>query len=321
MPSATKPVQNLSIYLPSNTISDAVLQQFTQQTGVVVTTHTYPMSALTNEGFTQPKDVDIALLPYSQYPDTSALNDHFKPIDTTKLPNIERINPVLDTAELRPYINNSVPLLIQGIGIATNSKMLSPSLFSHWSDLHDEQWTGQLLIMDDAQTLVSIALIELGYPVNNANSQQLQKAKQWLLDKKTNVAFFSKSQPETHFLSGQVVVGTLSNDRVYRGNLENADITLVWPMEGAVLDLFALSIMQHSHSQQAALQLINYLLSAPIQTSLALTTGLTPSTVGQSTQSPFLQRLPSEVIAGGHFKLNSPATRLKQQRILDEIQQ
>ncbi len=309
----------VSIYLPKDLIPSTVLSEFTAQTGIVVEQRIYDIDTPHRISVTDYSAVDLTLIPYSHFPAQAEFNNHFKPIPKGTLSNAGSIKPELNRIELAPYFQYSLPLMVQGMGIATNSKMLPPSMLSHWIDLHDEQWTGQLLILDDAQTLVSIALLGMGYPINNATDTQLEQSKQWLLDMRNNAAFLSKHDPEMHFLSGQVSVGILSNDHAYIGNLEDADIAIEWPAEGAILDVYALSINIESDADEDALLLMNFLMDKTTQSQIALHSGLTPAVDGLSTESQLLQLLSAEAIENGHFKLNSPDSRQRYEQLFLEV--
>ncbi|PMG07971.1 hypothetical protein BCV00_06925 [Vibrio breoganii] len=309
----------VSIYLPNNLIPSSVLSQFTAQTGIIVEQRVYNIDTPQHISRRDYSAVDLTLIPYSYYPAQTELANHFKPIAKDSLSNASTIKPELNRVELAQHYRYSVPLMLQGIGIATNSKMLPPSMLSQWVDLHDEQWTGQLLILDDAQTLVSIALLGMGYPINNATDKQLQKSKQWLLDMRNNAAFLSKEDPEMHFLSGQISVGILSNDHAYIGSLEDADIAIEWPTEGAILDAYALSMNIDSGADEDALLLMNFLMDKTVQSQISLYSGLTPVIDGLSMQSKLLKLLSAETIENGHFKLNSPESRLKYEQLFLEV--
>ncbi|MFC0060897.1 ABC transporter substrate-binding protein [Vibrio inusitatus] len=309
----------ISIYLPSNLIPPSVLTEFTTQTGIIVEQRVYDIDL---PEFISSRDysaVDLSLLPYSYFPVQTELATHFKPITQGQLSNASLVKPELNQDELAPYYHYSAPLMIQGTGIAINAKMLPPSMLSHWIDFHDEQWTGQLLILDDAQTLISIALLGMGYPINNATDKQLEESKQWLIGMKGNAAFLSKKDPEMHFLSGQVSVGILSSNHAYIGSLEEAEIAIEWPSEGAILDIYALTINVNSDKEKDALLLINFLMSKTIQSQLTYHSGLTPVLSGLSTNSKRLQLLSAQTIEKGHFKLNSPESRQKYEQILLQV--
>lgn len=309
----------VSIYLPNNLIPSSVLSEFTAQTGIIVEQRVYDIDSPQDISVRDYSAVDLTLVPYSYYPAPEDLARHFKPIPTQSLSNANKIKPGLNRSELTQYYRYSVPLMVQGIGIATNSKMLPPSMLSQWSDLQDEQWIGQLLILDDAQTLVSIALLGVGYSINDATDKQLQHAKQWLIDMKANAAFLSKEAPEMHFLSGQASVGILSNDHAYTGSLESGNIAIEWPIEGAILDVYALSMNIECDVEEHALMLMNFLTEKTVQSQIALYTGLTPAIDDLATENELPLVLSVETIENGHFKLNSPESRLKYEQLFLEV--
>ncbi|GAB7220095.1 extracellular solute-binding protein [Vibrio comitans] len=309
----------VSIYLPQNLIPYVVLSEFTTQTGIIVEQRIYDIDTPQHISSRDYSATDLTLIPYSYYPAQAELARHFKAVPRQSLPNANKIKPELSRDELDPYYQYSVPLMVQGIGIATNSKMLPPSMLSQWVDLHDEQWTGQILILDDAQTLVSIALLGMGYPINNATDKQLQHSRNWLIAMKDNAALLSNKDPEMHFLSGQVSVGILSNDHAYIGSMEDTDIAIEWPAEGAILDMYALSINIESDAEDEALLLMNFLTDKLIQSQIALHSGLTPTVNGSSKESKQLKLLSPDTIKNGHFKLNSPNNRQKYESLFLDV--
>lgn len=196
------------------------------------------------------------------------------------------------------------------MGIATDANMLPSSLVDSWSDLLDSQWSGQLLFPNDSQIMVSIALIELGYPINNPSKIQIQYAQEWLEALASNTAFLADRNPELHFLSGRVSIGLLTNAQAFEVNQDGGNIEVVWPSEGALLDIYALSMLQHTTKHDQAYQLINYLTDRQTQLALTRHTGLTPNLDSIDIENDTISLIPDEAIEDGQFLLTYPNSRL-----------
>lgn len=304
----SKPL-SITLYAPENLVPLELLHQFTTETGIQVEQHVYRNirdPRQTNEEVTS---VDVVILPYSFYPAETTIEHYFQPIDTQKLTHQQRFKQTLSGEELAPYNQYSVPLLIEGMGIATNADMLPSYMVESWADLLDAQWSGQLLFPNDSQSMLSIALMELGYSINNASQKELNEAKAWLEALAPNTAFLADQDPEMHFLSGRVSIGLLTNAEAHEANVEGGNIDMVWPSEGAVLDIYALSILEHTEKPELAYALINYLSRQETQIALAKHTGFTPNLQNVESHSRNLALIPNHVIEKGQFKLNTPNNR------------
>jgi spermidine/putrescine-binding protein len=219
------------------------------------------------------------------------------------------------------YSPFALPLIVEGFGIATSTEMLPSSFIAMWHDLADAQWSQQLLLPNDAQTILSIALVKLGYSIDNPSAIELQQAREWLVELEPNLALLSGHDPEMHFLSGQISIGILSNREANFGNLEGGQLDLIWPEEGTVLDIYALSIANNTPQPENAYKLINFLLEQDSQQKIAQYSGLTPSTYDVERLKSTLVMIPNDVLSKGQFKQNNPDTRLKYEHAFLEIKE
>ncbi|GAM75677.1 ABC transporter [Vibrio ishigakensis] len=301
--------QSITLYAPNNLVPVEILHQFTSETGILVEQHVYNNVRDPRQTSEAVNNVDLVILPYSFYPGQSTIEHYFQPIQLEKLTHKQEFKQELAGANLAPYNQYSVPLLIEGMGVATNADMLPASMVTSWSDLLDAQWSGQLMFPNDSQSMLSVALMELGYSINNASQKELTEARQWLESLASNTAFLADNDPEMHFLSGRVSIGLLTNAQAYEANIEGGNIDMVWPSEGAILDVYALSILEHSENHELAYELMNYLTRKETQLALAKHTGLTPNIEELDIDNDTLVVIPNRVIEQGQFKLTTPNNR------------
>ena len=64
------------------------------------------------------------------------------------------------------------------VGILYNKQAYPDASFNHWSDLYQERYRNDVLLVDGAREIIGLSLNKLGYSLNDTNSQHLRQAEQ-----------------------------------------------------------------------------------------------------------------------------------------------
>ncbi len=179
---------NLIIYGWSDYIPDEVIEVFSQEYGIRVTYDTYDsnetMFAKLKAGA---RGYDLAM-PSADYTSIMIKEEMLLTIDKSLVPNLANIDPnVIEKMYYDPNNNFSIPYMVGTTGIAVNTKYIK-SYPRSWKIFELPQLQGKMTMLDDMREVFGAALKYLGYSVNTTDVNELQEAKNLILNWKRNIA-------------------------------------------------------------------------------------------------------------------------------------
>jgi spermidine/putrescine transport system substrate-binding protein len=289
-------------------IDPAVLEQFTEESGVRVVVDTFEtnedMIAKVRAGgsgydIVVPSDYAVAVM---------SAENLLAQLDKTKLSNIGNLDPELMGMYFDPENDYSLPYLYGTTGIAY-SKAVFPEGVDSWAALFDlaqlEPVSGKASMLDDEREAPGAALQYLGSSLNATEPALIDQARELLLAQKPYLAAYNSGNFQRLLASGEYLIAqAYSGDALLaRRGLEdefsgNPDIAFVIPQEGGTIWMDNLAILADSPSQEAAHQLIDFLLRPEIAAQNAEYVGyLTPNQAAREQLSEELQALYAEGFA------------------------
>jgi len=129
-----------------------------------------------------------------------------------------------------------------------------------WADLWDPAFANKLVMLDDSREVPAVALNVLGFDKNTTSADELEQAKQKLIELKPNILLFNSDDPETPLITGEAVAGLVYNGNAALGYAEDPEIAYICPTEGCGLWFDNLAIPTGAPHMDAALAFINHVL-------------------------------------------------------------
>ncbi len=282
---------NDTVYLYTWTeyVPSGLLDNFTKETGIKVIVSSLESNEtmyarLKTLGKNGGYDV---IAPSNYFVSKMRKENMLMPLDHSKLPVLNELDPNLLNKPYDPNNQYSLPQILGAPGIAYNRDAVDSSKITSWGDLWNAEYKDQLQLLDDAREIFNIALLKLGEDPNTTDPEIIKKAYEELLKLRPNVLAFSSDNPANAFVAGEVDLGMLWNGSAYIARKDGAPIDLLWPKEGPVLWVDTLAIPSTSKNPDGAHKLINYLLSAEVAKELALEIGYpTPNLAAQKLLPP-----------------------------------
>ena len=102
-----------------------------------------------------------------------------------------------------------------------------------WADLWDPAFENKLVLLDDSREVPGMALQVLGLDKNSTNPDELEQAKQKLIELKPNILLFNSDDPETPLITGEAWAGLVYNGNAALGHAEDAGIEYICPRRAA----------------------------------------------------------------------------------------
>lgn len=269
---AAKRIVNL--YAWSGYFPDAIIQQFEKETGIKVNLSTFEnnevmyakLRASKNNGY------DV-ITPSSHFVDRMRREDMLEPLNMSHLPNHRHLDPQFLHLPFDPQWKYTVPFLWGTTGIFVNNHSFDPKSIKGWSDLWDERFANQLLILDDNRDFFAMGLLTLGYSINDRDPEHIRQAFEKLKSIMKNVKVFSTDTVVSIIIDEDAEVGMAWNGDTYKAYRENSAISYVYPKEGFIIWIDNIAMPKNPPHQAEAYELINFFMRPDIAEKIALYTG------------------------------------------------
>ena len=179
-------------------------------------------------------------------------------IDKNNIPNFEHVGKqYLD----QPYdIGNkySVPYMWGTMGILYNTTMVNEPVTS-WDILWDEKYKGQVLMLDSERDAVAITMKMLGFSMNSKNDEELEKAKNALVEQKDIVLAYCGDEVKDKMIDGEGAMTIAWSGDAFFCAEENPDLAYAVPDEGTNLWFDSMVIPKTSKNKKEAEMFIDFM--------------------------------------------------------------
>jgi spermidine/putrescine transport system substrate-binding protein len=253
--------QELYVYNWSEYMPEAVLQQFTEETGIRINLSTYDSNEAmyAKVRMMDAKGYDV-IVPSTDFVARMRREELLQPLNKALLPNLVNISAKLLDRPFDPGNLVSVPYMWGSTAIAVNSADPVARTVKNLSDLWKPEIKGKLLLPNDMRSVIGLGLRKLGYSVNETDPARIQEACTILNPLVDNVRVFDSDSPKQALLNNEVQVAVLWNGEAYTASGENDQIRFIYPPEGFSLWLDSLCIPKGARNIPAAHTFIDFLL-------------------------------------------------------------
>src|SRR4029077_11941372 len=123
-----------------------------------------------------------------------------------------------------PNNQYSLPYLWGTVGITVNKKYVLPNQVTSWADLWQPQYKNSLLMLDDVRMVFSMALISLGYSINDTHPQHIEQAYLKLKSLLPNIKLFNSNATHSIYIDEDAWLGINFSGDTYRDRRENPNL-------------------------------------------------------------------------------------------------
>lgn len=194
-----------------------------------------------------------------------------QPLDLDKIPNFENLSPTFEEAPYDPGDERySAPYQWGTSGIGYNTDMIGDVEISSWEALWNEEWAGQMTMLDDMRETIGAALKYLGYSLNTTDEGEIEEAKELLIEQKDLLMTYDSSNFPTNLINEQASPVHAWSGGVFQAYWETweedegSPIRYVVPDEGSVVWVDTAAITADAENVEAAHAFINYFLDAEV---------------------------------------------------------
>jgi len=255
---SNKEQPTLRVYNWGDYIDEKVIKDFEKEYGIKVVYDTF---ATNEDMYVKLKsgggDYDVAIP--SDYMIKKMIKENMlAKINLKNVPNYKGIGSQFKGLSYDPKNEYSVPYMWGTVGIIYNKEMVKDPVDS-WQILWNPKYSKQILMMDSQRDSIGVALKSLGYSLNTKNEQELEQAKQKLIQQKPLVLAYVVDEVKDKMIGGEAALAVVwSGDAMFMKR-ENPSLDYVIPKEGSNLWFDGLVIPKTSKHKKEAELFINYL--------------------------------------------------------------
>ena len=253
--SGTVNVLNWSSYIP-----DSVIRDFEREYNIKVNYGTYSSNEELLAKITSSKEGTYDVIFPSDYMvELLVSKGMLEKLDKSKIPNSININKTFLNQTYDMSNDYSLPFLTTVVVIVVNRDNVTSDIRGY-SDLLNEEYKNNIVLLDDQRIIIGMALLARGYDMNDTDLYHLQEAKNWLLDLKDNVKAYDSDSPKTFFITEEADIGVMWHAEAEIAKDENPNIEIIYPSEGHAISTDNYTIVKGAKNKDNAYLFINYLL-------------------------------------------------------------
>jgi spermidine/putrescine transport system substrate-binding protein len=248
----------LRVYNWGEYVDPSVLTQFEEETGIHINYEVYPTNEemyvkLTKGG----TDYDV-IFPSDYMVERLIAEDRLIPLNFDKLPNFKYNQERFLNMDYDPENAYTVPFFWGTLGILYNTKMVSEPVDS-WEILWDEQYAGQILMLDSYRDSFAAALARLGYSLNTTDEAELKEAQELLLAQKPLVLAYVVDEMMDMMLGEEAALALTWSGSAVDVMMDSPDLAYSVPKEGSNVWVDCVAIPNTSQHVEEAHLFINFL--------------------------------------------------------------
>ncbi len=248
----------LNVYNWGDYIDEDIFDTFEKETGIKVNYETY---ATNEEMYTKIKkggtQYDIAI-PSDYMIEKMIKEDLVEPLDLSKIPNYANIDSRFKNLAFDPNNEYSVPYFWGTVGIIYNTNIITEPIDS-WNVLWDAKYKGQFTMVDSQRDSIMVALKKLGYSMNTKSVDELEAAKNALIEQKPLVLAYVGDNVKDMLISEETAMAVVWSGEASTVIQEYDNFKYVLPKEGSNIWFDNVVIPKGAKNIDAAHQFINFL--------------------------------------------------------------
>ena len=152
----------------------------------------------------------------------------------------------------------SIPYCWGTVGILYNKTIVDEPIDS-WSVLWDKKYKDNILMQDSVRDAFAVALKYKGYSLNSTDLDELEEAKQLLIDQKPLVQAYVIDQVRDKMIGNEAAIGVIYSGEAIYTQLENPDLEYVIPKEGSNVWIDSWVIPKNAKHKENAEAFLNFL--------------------------------------------------------------
>ncbi len=187
-------------------------------------------------------------------------------LDLSLIPNIKNLDERFLNAAYDPGNKYSVPWQWGTTGLGFDKKKVGGDV-TDWNAFELPGVRGQSSFLREARDAFAMALVVLGKDPNSVNEDELDSARDWLLELKKKVKTIT-SDYKAPLISGELILAQAYSGDVFQAQVTNEDLEYAIPTSGGLQWVDAMMIPKGAPHPHNAHAFINYILEPKVGAAL-----------------------------------------------------
>ena len=187
-------------------------------------------------------------------------NDLLAELNFDNIPNVKNIGQEYfkQSRQFDSENKYSVPYCWGTVGILYNKTMVDEPIDS-WSVLWDKKYIDNILMQDSVRDAFAVALKYKGHSLNSTDLDELEEAKELLIEQKPRVQAYVIDQVRDKMIGNEAAIGVIYSGEAIYTQLENPNLEYVIPKEGSNVWIDSWVIPKNAKHKENAEAFINFL--------------------------------------------------------------
>lgn len=256
----TEIVDSITVFNYGQYIDPEVLDIFTEETGIEVK---YEEATTPEELYTKYKAgaIDYDVLCTSDYMLERLINEgELQEIDQSSMEYVENIgDKYWEFSKSFDSENKyTIPYFWGTVGILYDTTKVKEPIDS-WDVLFNHEYSGEIVMQNSMRDSFMVAEKYLGYSLNTENADEINAAKELLLEQKADVQAYLVDEARDEVVAGNATMAIIYSGEAYLGREYNEDLAYVVPKEGSNVWLDSWGITKDSQHAESATKFLDFL--------------------------------------------------------------
>lgn len=254
--------RSLTIFTPPALLDPIYLKKFEKETGIKIylTYFENGPALLSKLAATKGRGYDV-IIPDDHSLELLIKQGFVKPIDKSKLPFWDNLNPLLADNYYDPHNAFSIPYYWGVYGVGYDGQAFPQGLPSDsWALLFTQHACAKVCMTDDPREAIMIAAQYLFGTIDALKDEQArEKVKQALIAQKPYVEVYTLSRSDNLLQTKSCALAAVMSPELLRLNRENPHIDMLIPKEGSFYIVDAIAIPKTTQKDAMIYQFLNFL--------------------------------------------------------------
>lgn len=251
----------LTVYNWGEYIDPELIEQFEEEFGIKVIYETFDSNEAMMTKIQQGGSAYDIAVP-SEYAIEQMRDEGLLiPLDHSKIPNLENIDPYFLNLPFDEGNEYSVPYFWGTLGIVYNPNLVKEGLdFSSWEQLWDPSLKDKVFLFDGSREVIGMGLNSVGESLNSTDEEKLQQALAKLKTLTPNVKAIIGDEITNLMVNNEAAVALTFSGQAADMMYENEELDYAVPHEGSNLWFDNMVIPKTSKNIEGAHAFINFML-------------------------------------------------------------
>lgn len=188
-------------------------------------------------------------------------NGMLSELDYSKMPNVKKnigAQYFEQSKGFDPDNKYAVPYCWGTVGILYNKTMVEEPI-TRWEQLWDETYADNILMQDSVRDAFMVAEKLNGNSMNTLDPEELEAAKDLLIEQKPLIQAYVVDQVRDKMISGEAAIGVIYSGEAIYTQRENPDLVYVIPEEGTNVWIDSWVILKNAPNKENAEKFIDFM--------------------------------------------------------------